>query len=75
MPDFVLFKSAGNNDAKEAREVCAGSSAGEMAIFDKAYVDFKHLYELLIPEDLYQQILTTVPVFEQKIIRPTLWKN
>ena len=47
MPSFVLIKSAGSNDAKEAREVCAGISAGEIAIFDKAYVDFKHLYELL----------------------------
>jgi hypothetical protein len=47
LPCFVLVKSAGSNDAKEARVVCAGISAGEIAVFDKAYVDFKHLYDLL----------------------------
>ena len=47
LPNFVLVKSAGTNDAKEARAVCSGISAGEIAIFDKAYIDFKHLCELL----------------------------
>jgi len=46
LPNFVLVKSAGTNDAKEARAVCAGISAGEIAVFDKAYVDFKHLRNL-----------------------------
>ncbi len=36
------------NAAKEARTVCAGISAGEIAVFDRAYVDFKHLYDLLL---------------------------
>ena len=48
LPKFVLVKSAGSNDAKEARVVCAGISAGEIVVFDKAYVDFKHLYELML---------------------------
>lgn len=48
LPKFVLVKSAGRDDAKEAREVCAGISAGEIVVFDKAYVDFKHLYELML---------------------------
>ena len=43
---FVLVKSAGSNDAKEAWTVCAGISAGEIVVFDKAYVDFKHLFAL-----------------------------
>jgi len=47
LPSFVLVKSAGSNDAKEARAVCAGINAGEIVVFDRAYVDFKHLYELL----------------------------
>ena len=28
--------------------VCAGISAGEIVVFDKADVDFKHLHELLL---------------------------
>ena len=47
LPSFILVKSAGSNDAKEARTVCAGINAGEIVVFDRAYVDFKHLYELL----------------------------
>ena len=46
LPNFVLVKSAGSNDAKEAWTVCAGISAGEIVVFDKAYVDFKHLFAL-----------------------------
>ena len=48
LPKFALVKSAGSNDAKEARAVCAGIGAGEIAIFDKAYVDFVHLFELML---------------------------
>jgi hypothetical protein len=48
LPKFVLVKSAGSNDAKEAREVCAGISAGEIAVFDKAYIDFRHLFALML---------------------------
>jgi hypothetical protein len=48
LPKFVLVKSAGSNDAKEAWEVCAGISSGEIVVFDKAYVDFKHLYALML---------------------------
>ena len=47
LPAFILVKSAKNNDAKEARTVCANIKDGEIVTFDKAYVDFKHLYELL----------------------------
>lgn len=46
LPNFVLIKSAGTNDAKEAWAVCSGISAGEIVVFDKAYVDFKHLCDL-----------------------------
>lgn len=46
LPKFALVKSAGTNDAKEAREVCAGIGAGEIVVFDKAYVDFRHLHDL-----------------------------
>ena len=36
------------NDAKRAREVCAGVQSGEIVVFDKAYVDFNHLYDLFV---------------------------
>jgi IS4 transposase len=38
--------TARHNDAKRARELCAGVKAGEIVIFDKAYVDFEHLADL-----------------------------
>ena len=39
LPRFALVEPP-ENDAKRAREVCAGIKAGEIVIFDKAYVDF-----------------------------------
>jgi len=33
-------------DATKARELCAGLRAGEIVLFDKAYVDFPHLADL-----------------------------
>jgi hypothetical protein len=42
--------TARHNDAKRAREVCAGVKAGEIVIFDKAYVDFEHLADLSMRE-------------------------
>ena len=46
LPRFVLIDTARDNDAKRAREVCAGIRAGEIVLFDKAYVDFDHLHDL-----------------------------
>lgn len=46
LPRFAIVKSANSHDSKEARGVCAGIGAGEIVVFDKAYVDFKHLFEL-----------------------------
>ena len=47
LPRFALIDTARDNDAKRAREVCAGIRAGEIVLFDKAYVDFAHLFDLL----------------------------
>ena len=47
LPRFVLIDTARHNDAKRAREVCAAVQAGEIVLFDKAYVDFDHLFDLL----------------------------
>lgn len=46
LPRFALIDTARDNDAKRAREVCAGIRAGEIVLFDKAYVDFIHLQDL-----------------------------
>lgn len=46
LPAFVLIGSAKDNDAIRAREACAGVQAGEIVVFDRAYVDFDHLFDL-----------------------------
>jgi hypothetical protein len=50
LPRFALVDTAKDNDARRAREVCAGIQAGEIALFDKAYVDFSHLADLTLRE-------------------------
>jgi hypothetical protein len=46
LPSFVVVKTAKSSDPKEAWAVCAGVKDGEIVVFDRAYVDFKHLYNL-----------------------------
>ena len=46
LPRFALVKSADSHDSAEAAELCADIRSGEIALFDKAYVDFRHLYQL-----------------------------
>jgi hypothetical protein len=46
LPSFAVVDTAAHHDNKRAREVCAGVSAGEIVVFDKAYVDFLHLLDL-----------------------------
>jgi hypothetical protein len=46
LPNFAIIDTAREHDAKRAREVCAGIFEGEIAIFDKAYMDFEHLKDL-----------------------------
>jgi hypothetical protein len=46
LPNFAIVKSAKDSDPKMAWEVCASIRAGKIVIFDKAYVDFDHLYHL-----------------------------
>src|SRR5580658_1122555 len=50
LPRFAIVDTARHNDAKRARELCAGIKAGEIVIFDKAYVDFGHLADLSMRE-------------------------
>lgn len=46
LPKFAIVDTAREHDNKRAREVCAGLAEGEIVIFDKAYVDFAHLWDL-----------------------------
>ena len=46
LPKFAVVDTAKESDSKRAWEVCHGIKAGEIVVFDKAYVDFDHLYEL-----------------------------
>jgi len=46
LPRFAIVDTARHNDARRARELCAAIQAGEIVIFDKAYVDFTHLADL-----------------------------
>ena len=47
LPSFAIIDTAKHHDNKRAREVCAGLRPGEIVLFDKAYVDFAHLYDLM----------------------------
>ncbi len=46
LPRFALVDTAGEHDNRRAHELCAGVQAGEIVIFDKAYLDFGHLADL-----------------------------
>lgn len=46
LPKFAIIDTAKHNDNKRARELCAAVGAGEIVLFDKAYVDFEHLFDL-----------------------------
>lgn len=48
LPHFAIVDTARDNDNARAREVCAGIRAGEIVIFDRAYVAFVHLFELIV---------------------------
>jgi len=43
LPSFVIVDTAAEHDNKRARELCADLKSGEIALFDKGYVDFGHL--------------------------------
>jgi hypothetical protein len=46
LPSFAIVDTARHHDNKRAREVCANIASGEIVVFDKAYVDFEHLFDL-----------------------------
>lgn len=46
LPRFAIVGSAGQADNRRARELCAGLRAGEITVFDKAYTDFRHFWDM-----------------------------
>jgi hypothetical protein len=50
LPRFAIVDTAKDHDSIRAREICAGIQAGEVVVFDKAYIDFDHLFELTVGE-------------------------
>lgn len=46
LPRFVLVDSARHSDPKKAWQLCASIGKAEIVVFDKAYVDFGHLFDL-----------------------------
>lgn len=46
LPRFVMVEEGSTHDATVAKELCAPLADGEIVVFDKAYVDFKHLNSL-----------------------------
>jgi hypothetical protein len=46
LPRFAIIDTARDNDAKRSRELCAAVRSGEIVVFDKAYLDFAHLFDL-----------------------------
>jgi hypothetical protein len=70
LPRFAIIDTARHHDGKRARELCAGVRAGEIVVFDKAYVDFSHLHDLLqrgifwvtrAKDDLTYKVLKKMP--------------
>lgn len=79
LPGFVVVDTAGEHDNARAREVCAGIKSGEIALFDKGYVDFAHLRDLdergvfwvtRAKENMAYEVLQKMPASgDQKILR------
>ena len=46
LPSFVIVDSAKGHDNRKAYELCSGIEAGEIAVFDMAYIDYTHLFQL-----------------------------
>ena len=46
LPQCAIIDTAKHHDGTKTRELCAALESGEIAVFDKAYNKFKHLFEL-----------------------------
>jgi len=82
LPRFAIIDTARHHDSQHARELCAGIRAGEIAVFDKAYLDFAHLFALLrrgvfwitrARDDLRYRVVKKMPKSkDQRILRDEL---
>lgn len=48
LPGFAIVEEASHHDDTRAVALCAGLQDGEIALFDKAYVNFTHLHALTL---------------------------
>jgi hypothetical protein len=48
LPTFAIIEEGAHHDSSRMMALCAGLQAGEIAVFDKAYVHFEHLYALSV---------------------------
>ncbi len=46
LPRCAIIDTAKHHDGTKTQELCASLKSGEIAVFDKAYYKFKHLFEL-----------------------------
>ncbi len=46
LPQCVIIDTAKQHDSTKAKSLCDKLQSGEIAVFDKAYTQFDHLYEL-----------------------------
>lgn len=46
LPTIAVVEEASHHDSSRARVLCAPLKEGEITLFDKAYIDFGHLFEL-----------------------------
>ena len=81
LPRFAIIDTAKENDARRSRELCAGIRPGEIVVFDKAYLDFAHLFELLqrgvfwvtrAKDNLAYKVIGKLPAADSKILRDEL---
>jgi hypothetical protein len=89
LPRFVLVTSAGaGDDSSRTAELCAGVKAGEIVVFDKAYVVFGQLHALhrrgllwvtRAKEKMRYRVRESRPVagkiLRDEIVELTLWKT
>ncbi len=46
LPAYAVVDAAKGHDNTKAHELCAGLKAGEIVVFDMAYIDYAHLHQL-----------------------------
>jgi hypothetical protein len=89
LPRFAVVGAARCHDAKAAWAVCATVGAGEVVVFDKAYVDFRHLAALTERDvhwvtraraDMHGEVVRENSpahgrILRDVIIRPKVWRT